>query len=190
MTMNFPMTFSTSRHNIKPVFFGISFPVVVLLCLLGAIIALEGIGSGQFAISDSVAYSLVRLNQLRMNNFISFRTISGSDFIFLCLLIFLKCFEISCFTFLTLSITFLECFISFALIVFFLAGFTIMLKSFSFMFVKLRNWFDLLAFITIFCLNCLRHNRLLYRRLMLEPVAVHTIAVGSFYYKLSVGFIK
>ena len=56
-------------------------------------------------------------------------------------------------------------------------------------FVKLRQRFFKLAFVAVFCLNGLRHDRYSNNGYRLEPIAAHS-AIGLFYYSLRRRTIK
>lgn len=62
------MTFSANRNNIKPMFFFVAVPVMILLGVCGAVMALESISSRQFAIFNSVIYSFSCFTAFRMTN--------------------------------------------------------------------------------------------------------------------------
>ena len=59
----------------------------------------------------------------------------------------------------------------------------------TFIFMKFRQWFNLLAFGTFFRYDCFSHNRFSIKRLLLEPFAAQS-AFGSFYYNTSIGEVK
>ena len=187
------MTFSANSNNIKQMFWFVAVPVMILLGGFRTIMAQQSIWAGQLAINNSLIYGLNGLLIFWMTN----RKAPESIFSFFAFSISFHCtFEFFCFAksflsnsaFIAFLIMFFCRFTFFAPAIFFctfqmayfaLASISILM---FWMFVKFRKLFDLLAFRALFCLNCLSHNRLLYRRLRLEPVAVHTTAVGSLYY--------
>ena len=199
------MTFFADRNNIKPMFRGIALVVVIYLCLCGAIMTLQGINWRQFASLNGVFYSILCLTSFGMANLKAKCFFSINNFTLFTLTISL----LRCFTFLALSIAFLissafltllmtfvcssaffsliiasPCgFAFFALVILFATNFTIrpIAVFCSTVFIKFRQRFDFFAFGTSFRYDFGSHNRLLYRRLRLEPVAVYTTAVGSLY---------
>ncbi len=156
------MTFNTNRNYIKPMFRGIAQVVMILLCLLGTIRALQGISTRQFTDSNSVIYSSF--------SFLAFGTSNTETF---------NCFAMSSFSFLALMIAFIGCFAFLSFLIFYLmrylARLTIMLKSIflTSVFVKFRNLFILLTFRTSFRYDFSSHNQLLISWLRLEPVAAY-----------------
>lgn len=169
------MTRNTHRNNFKPVFRCVTLVVMILLCWFWAVMALQRRRFGYFASQDYIIYS-----------------VSGPNLIWMSVIETLFC----CFAFLTLFVTFFCSFALFALMinslvefVFFSllirssANFTTTFKSIfmGYIVMKFRNWFDCLAFRTLFCLNCLRHGLFPFQKgSCLEPIAAHT-AVGSLY---------
>ena len=169
------MAISTNRNNIKPMFWFITVPVMVLLCLCGTVMALQGIRTGQFADSDSLICAPSCFYVFGMPNTIMFVADFPCDFAFFALCVgFLIGFAL-----LSLSIR-----IS--------ARFTTTLETtFSiFAFVKFRKWFDFFAFGTSFGYNWFSHSLFLYKRLRLEPVVGHLPIAGSLYYMPSWRIIK
>ncbi len=65
------MAFFTSRYNVKPVVRGIAFVVMVILCLCGAVMALQGIGLGEYTKLNSMGYSRFSFNFFGMSNMVS-----------------------------------------------------------------------------------------------------------------------
>jgi len=183
------MAFSTNWNNIKPIFRKVT-PMMILLCWMVSIMTKQGIRTRKLTNSDSLIYSFDGFHLIRIAGKKTFCCFSVHSFAFLALVISL----ISCFALFALFITFycclLRCFAFFSFLIFFNifqeANFALIMQSIfsTSILVKFRNRFDLLAFRATFCLNCLRHYFLLYRKFCLEPVAVHTTAVGSFYYRM------
>lgn len=114
------MTFLTNRNNIEPMFRFIAFVMVIKLCLRGAVMALKGIGSGQFAACNSIIHSVFCLAPFKMANGVIELSISNCNFVFIglpmafssgftlsCFLIFPLPFAIYSLTFLCLSVTFI-----------------------------------------------------------------------------------
>lgn len=155
------MTRNTYRNNIKPILRGIAFMMMVLFCLFGTVMARQSIRSGQFAISNSVAYSISSFSPTGM----CFIYFSSASFTFFCFSKFLA--KMISTRFAVMLITIPTC-ISFE---------------------KLRNRFGFLAMKTSFRYDCLKHNRFSNKRLCLEPVAAQT-AVGSFYINKDMELVK
>lgn len=60
------MTSSTSRHNIKPILFGISFMMMIFFCLMIPIMALQGVGPWQYSRPNSIVCSISCFNMFGM----------------------------------------------------------------------------------------------------------------------------
>ena len=176
------MTFNTNRKYIK------RFRVIwmmIFLCLRWTITAFQGIRSRQFTISYNYMYGTSCSALFRMSKTITF---SSSFAFFILSVTFFSYFALFCF-FIT-KITFTARNLPFFCLLIFLSIFRPtyytyrpMVVFISCTFVKLRNWFELLARTASFGYDCFRHNRFLNKRFCLEPVAAHT-AVGSTYYKV------
>jgi len=149
--VNRNMTHSTNRYNIELMSLCITW-MVILLGGLRAIVAESGIRTWQFASGNSMMYSIFSFSSFRMSNAITF-----------------ICF----FTCLALIFTFLTSFALFSFSIFSYnqcrAKLAVILKSSLFVFMKIRNCFDLLAFRATFCLNCFSHNQLHNSWLRLGP---------------------
>lgn len=167
------MTFKTNRNYIKEMFGFITEPMMIFLCLFTTR-AFQRIWAWQLATSNSMIYSFYR--------FVVFGTTSkiifASNFAFFCFGIlpaFFPACKFAFFCFLVLGYTFIIAFFTQVTITVFP----------RFVFGKFRERFNFFAFITAFCLNCLRHGRfsLNSERLCLEPVSGYIPVSGSFYYK-------
>lgn len=165
------MTFYTQRDNTKAMLRGIT-GVVIMLCLLSTR-AFESIRTNHFAITDSIIHSVQCFNFFRMINVISF-------------LILLTLFA--------LSITF---FSKFPLFGFFISTSSFFASGFAF-FTLFVSFFGSFTFVCLlifalrgsFCYDCLSHNRLLNRRLRLEPFVRPMRMSGSFYFNRKVEYVK
>ncbi len=151
------MTFSANRNDIKAVLFRITFVMMILLGLFGAIRTSQNIGSWQFAVSNSMSYSSSCFSLFGMSNMVLFHSFAIYFFSSFCLAIFFYFFQLTRFTNIKMSIF----------------G--------SLMFVKFRKRFGLFANPTSFGYDLLRHYFLLYRKFCLEPTAIHAV-VGLSYY--------
>ncbi len=190
------MTFNTDRYNVKPMPWGIAMPMVIILSLCGAVMALQAIGSGQFASSNGLPNSFAGTNFVRMTLYVA----SLCCFAFFCFGVFAGLNSSSYSTKLALRITpfcnlaFFALFIAFqynfafvCLVIVFLgfgeAYFAIVAKPIlsTTVFVKFRDRLSFFAMGTSFCYDLLRHGFFLSKKSCLEPVAALT-AVGSFYY--------
>jgi len=199
--MSFNITTLASRHYVKPIFGRITVPVMILLSRFMTIMTEQGIYTRQSTSLNSIIYGITGLESLRvfilktlvftlLINFTLFALVIvfPCNFAFWGLSIFLFCFTTNSLAFWTLPIAFLSSFAFIRLAISLGAlnttNFAIatMIVGMSFIFIKLRKWFDLFANGTSFDYYLLSHNRLLVRRLRLEPVAAYT-AVGSFYYR-------
>lgn len=175
------MTCNTSRYNIEPMLRFVAVPMMVLFSLFFAIrilqvvMALQSIRLGHFASPNSTPYSITSFSLFRMFNLIMSYSFAKNNFTLFALLIPFGCYFAFCSSTITkrsLEICHLA-FFSFLIfpVMNFTASFTVALKTiFSCaVLVKFIQWFEILATRTLFCLNCLSHNRLLCRRLRLEP---------------------
>lgn len=183
------MTFNTNRNNIKPMFFGVAFVVVVLFCLFRAIMAFQGIGARQLAIPysiiDSVSsliaigiFCLATLCSKFAYKFTSFALIITSVFSLsvFAMVVFPDGSFVNNLPFLALAIRFLILFFAyFALVAMFI--------FFAFIFVKFRNGFNFFAIATSFCYDLLRHSFFLTKKLCSGPVLGYIPISGSFHYK-------
>ncbi len=169
------MTRHTNRLNVKSMFFGVPFVVVVLSSSL-ATFTQQGIDFSQLALKNSSLYG-----------------ISGIYFFWVIGLLVIgmaKCpsFPRSCLsglTFFALFTSFTRCFIFIGFSITYYAFLTPRAKSVPprFVSVKLRNWLNFLALGTRFCYDLLRHGFFLIKRLCLEPLQTQYLC-GLFYYNI------
>lgn len=154
--MNNIMTFSTYRNNIKVMFWFITVPMMVLLCEFRATMALQSFRSRQFVVLNGIINGIAGFN--------SFRKFSSM---------------FSTFTYCNFS-SFFALIVMFK--IYFFAIFAFALKSIfsGTIFVKLRNFFNFLAFGTSFCFNRFRHGFFLCKKLCLEPLQDQFLC-GLFY---------
>lgn len=130
------MTHFTDRNYIKPILWEIT-PMMILLCLIGAITALQGIRAGQFPVDDSGSNGSTGFSLFGMTNCEMIYGFSAGRFAFFCLSILVTpLFGLFClvipssgdfafFAFFIFSITpFSSLFAFFALSVAFLNGLT------------------------------------------------------------------
>ena len=161
------MTFYTDRFDLK--WLGIV-RVMSFFRLLTTICAFESTCTGKFPRFNSVCHNSFCFMQQWMIKLVPF---SG--------------FPAHLFALFALPIAFMICFALFSpsilTEVFQLATFTgtLMTVFFSFVFVELRNRFDLLALGTFFRYDCFSHIRFLSKRYRLEPFARPFLVCGSFY---------
>ncbi len=198
------MAFYTYRNDIQPVFLCIAFMVMILFCLCRAVMTLKDIRSRQSTGSDSIIhhvfsfkiFGMMRIISICSNNpnfsaFFALSIMFSYGFAFLALDIALLIAFISSFPLFALSIAFFGFLTFFALLVFFVIC---QLASFAFIsvFAKFRDWFNLrrIAMVTDFGYDLLSHNRLLLRRLRLEPAAGYAPALGSPYFKQTMIAVK
>lgn len=197
------MARNTNRQNIKPVFWGIA-PVVVLPCLCGAIMALQGIDLGQLANLDGFFYSFACFYSFGVAGVVTIYCFGMGGFTFGSFSVFSICVANNFFTVFSLSILFIILFlinfVFFALPRMFLycfafgcfsiihinsvfARFTAILKPiFTFAsFVKFRKRLRILAFRTLFCYDLFRHGFSLTKKLCLESLRGQSLC-DSFYY--------
>jgi len=207
------MTFCAERNNIEPMFRCVAFPVMVMFCLV-ATGTFQAIGSRQLTTPDGIFYSPTSFNPfwvilgifvaIHLPFFaliIAFSCKQGfyaSRITGCCILIFFGCsMSFLCsFAHIAFPIKLPNSFAFFCLHTIFygLLGtvLAIRLKSVfgSSILTKLRERFNFFAFGTSFRYDLLSHFRLLVRRFWLEPVAVHTTAVGSLYCTQIGGVVK
>lgn len=183
------MTIHTNGNDVKPVFWRIAVPMMIFFGGLWTIMALQRIGMGQFTISDSIINGINCLSAVGMVDVVS-------------LIIFL----FACSTLIALAVSVFCCFPFFGFAMFSLCNhinrFTffgceimrmicrntqlairIMTIFFTRIFMKLHKRFDFFAFGTSFRYDLLSHNRLLVRRLRLEPSIEPISMSGSLYSK-------
>lgn len=178
------MTGNTYRNNIQPMFWFIT-GMMILLCLFFTIMTLQSIRSRQFACYDSVIDSISSFYRFGMTITIFVGRFLTSNLTFFALSGSL----LSSFTFSCLPVSFMDSLTLFALLILssFYEGalFAIRTKTNWTIksFVKLRQWFDLLAGATSFCYDLLRHFRfsLNNERICLEPNILPIRMLGSFY---------
>ena len=167
------MTHFTNRNNIKPVFWLIAVPVMVLLCRLRAVMTKQSIRAGQFASRNSVVCSSSSLSFFRIFNVIFLLSLPA----FFTFLITSRFFSMHVFALFCLSVFFHFCQ---------LASFTTtkMAIFMAIVFVKIRKQFDLLATSASFRYSCLGHSRfsLNSERLCLEPNTRPILVSGSLCY--------
>lgn len=179
------MTINTNRNNIKPMFRFITFVVMIMLSGLRTENAEQKSWRNQFACINCMIYSFSRFVFFRM--FFACKLLI--EFAFFTLIIFI-CPSFFCkFTFFRLRIPFMRQFSRFCFAIFSLfnrlTGFAIILITCCSVFVKFRNRFEVLAFRTTFCLNCLRHDLFLLKKgYCLEPVTGYAPVVGSLYFHI------
>lgn len=157
------MAINTYSYNIKPVFFGITFMVVVFLCLLFTSTN-HSVRTWQLAMSDSIKDTTSSLAIIALQIFFILFTFS----------VFAKIVTKIYFTIFTLSKYFI-CVIATRFTLVFMSVFG------RFAFIEISKWFNLFAFRAGFCYDCFRHIRFSNKRLCLGPCAAHT-AIGSFYF--------
>lgn len=137
------MTTFTKRYDLKRLCI---VWMMILFCLFGAIIAFQGICPRKSAISNSIMQGIVSFGLFRIK-FSMFAII----------------FTMFHFTFFTLMILFLVI----THTRFAISSITIFK---TFIFVKFRQWFAYLAFVTLFCYDDFRHNRFSKNGYCLEPI--------------------
>ncbi len=188
------MAFFTNGNNIKPILRGISFVMMILLCLLTAS-AFQSISSNQFARCNSVSNSITCFRAFwktiimffgifRANFFalFAFAIIFNNNLTLFCAIVFCGGY----------SLTLFACFCLISLLVIFrLAYFacTLMPVFYCLVFMKFRERFNLFAFKTSFCYDLLRHNQFLTNWLCLEPLRSQS-PCGLFYYTVNEGNVK
>lgn len=176
------MTFSADRDNIKPMFFSIAFVVMVVMSLISTSTT-QGFNTRQNTVSNGCKYLVACFCPFWVILFVVF----SCSLSFLALSVpFLKSFIFLCFAVTTHSFA-MNLFASFRFSVFLtplsITYFTLVVVAITISrgFVKLKDWFILLASTAGFCYGCLRHGFLLTRKSCLGPVTAHTV-VGSCYY--------
>jgi len=177
------MTIKTNRNNIEPMLRFVTL-VMVIVRRLFTTRTLQRIWSRQSIFFYRSIDNLTSFNALGITNSIC----KNSRFTF-----FAVCIAfLASLAFLALVIAFVRSLAFFALAVLFSTYFTMRLIAIfaTLVFRKFRKWFDFFALATSFRYDLLSHNRLLNRRLCLEPVAGHTPAVGSLYYSRPIGGVK
>lgn len=190
------MTFCTGRNNVKPTFRLVTFVVVVMLCLGGAIMALQSVRAGQFARYNSIIHGISGFGVFRMSNTMVFITGSLSSFTFLASSItfnrgfpFFCCSETS-----RMFATYF--FAPLCLVIFFRISrtarfaFTEVSIFHPFINVKFRERLDFFAFGTSFGYDLLRHNQLLNSWLCSEPNTRPILVSGSLYCTQIKGDVK
>jgi len=205
--MKILMTFCANRNYIETMFRGIAMPVMILLCLCGAVMALQGIRPRQSAGFDRIIDLFYSFTSFRMANLVEFyksTTISFSFFAFSKTIL-------NNFAFFTSGITFQMGFPLFGLISTVLSGPALfafagaLVDSFTFFsflvltliyilarsaprmmavfiaktFVKLRQRFALLALGAGLRYDFSSHNQLLNSWLRSEPVGSTILPIGS-----------
>ena len=203
------MAFYTNRNNIKPMVGRITFVVVILFCWIWAVMALQGIDFRQLTVFNSFNNSVMSFTLLRMMQMKLLYGIGTDSLKFFCLLVTfygglvffsLAMTLMSCFAFFALVITSLYIFAFLALhikfsrsLIFFSLCMLIHAISTTYFAIilmtifvgatimKFRKWFDCFAFGTFFGYDLLSHNRLLIRRLRLEPYARPVRVSGLLY---------
>lgn len=167
------MTFCANRLNIKPML-RLIVGMMVILCLFGAVFALQSVGAGQFASFNSKHYSVICFYPLWI--FPS---------------IILHCSLMAFFCFFGFGVLFHILF-HVRLEVFFIASLTSpLIATFcSMFFVKARKGFVFFAFTTAFCYDLLRHDLFLLKRgYCFEPLQGRSLC-GSFYFNIRKEFVK
>ncbi len=195
--MNIFMTRNTSRNNIKPMLWFVTFMVMILLCLMITVIAFQSLRMEQFASTNRVIDSIMGFCHFGMS---SFNSDISSSALFALIVTLCACFSFFSFTVLA-DIFAMNLFAVFSFIVFLViqsfiffvflgllplpfAIFTATIKAVfpASVLIKFRCRFDLFAHPAIFCYDSLRHGFLHIRKSCLEPVARYILAVGSFHY--------
>ena len=69
--MDIFMTFYTNRNNIKPMLCFITVPMMILFGLIGAIVALQSIDTGQFASLGSSVHDILCFFSFGMSQILS-----------------------------------------------------------------------------------------------------------------------
>jgi len=188
--MNFTMTFYTNRYNIKPMLRRIALVMVILLCLRGTIMALQGIGMGQFTSSNSIIYNVHGFSMIWIMSMKTLVRFTLRKFTFFAMGIMFS----GNFAFFTLPIFSLCNLIAFELLVFFLILFLLLTATkFADITMSIMHFWMFMKFGYAFCFfansagfkyDLLSHNRLINRRLRLEPVSGYIPVSGSSYCKL------
>ncbi len=177
------MTRNTNRNNIKPMLFSMAVPMMVFFSLVGAIMAFKLCWFGQISFYNFVIYCTSCFSALWITNVIQSR------------LLLIVCFTPIGFVILLAGFNYVSTTYFGRIIILtrdIRAFFAIVSTSVfsTFIFVKFRQWFDLLAFDTFSYYDLLGHNRLLIRRLWLEPVSGDIPVSGSLYYLNNLPFVN
>lgn len=180
------MAFLTNRHNIEPMFWFVTVPMMILLSRFMAIITQLSNWARQFTYCYCVSHGIACFPAFRMAK-----------------TRILACTPLSNFPFWSLSIIFVITLLvsyesSFVFLIISLGAgvLTIFTPIFvtirtSRVFVKFRKLFEILAFRATFCLNCLSHNVLsLSKNVLVRVDCRHIPAVGSSYYTGGISFVK
>lgn len=197
--MRFIVAQFASRHDIHPMFFGITEMMMPILRLFIAIKALFSFCFRQISSCYCHCNSISGLYSFRMKQTVFFMSyllcefsritfsIQGSNFsvlfsFFVCLLVLFEfigrlIFNSPFFVLFSLSLT---------LLIYYCANLTFILFSQSrvFAIVKFSEGFNFFAFVTSSCFNWFRHGFFLTKKLCLEPITAHTV-VGSLYYTIN-----
>ncbi len=179
--MDFIMARNTSRNDIKPVFGFISQTVVILICLLGAVMAIKITRFWEFIKFNSITYNTPGITFICVFFSTAFLCCSA----FFALTVSLRARFSNFSTTQTLAILLLRQFCLIAFSPFALAKLTLIMTSkFAFVkFCKLRNWLKLLAGTASFCYDWFRHNVLSSKKNVLVRADRASIALlGLFYY--------
>ena len=175
------MTFYASRYNIEPMCFGISFMVMVFLCLVRAIITRQVFRHNEFTSCNSTTYSTSCFDSFGIAGSGMNFTSSTCSFVFFALVVAF----LSYFTFFTLLIA-PSASLSFLCLTVFFDLFqpayfaTTSISIFAlFVFVKFRQWLEFFALGTYFRYDGFRHNCFLNKQFCLEPITAHTV-IGLF----------
>ncbi len=156
--MSFYMTRNTDSNNIKPMFFGIAFIVMVMFCLI-ATQACQSFGTRQFLKPNSFIQSLTGGNSLGVPKFITERIPKVSNFAFFGLLIAF----LAGFTLITLSVSLMGSFVFLCLAILLLTEAVAIFAPVpitiirAIIFVKFRDGFNLIASRACFCSTWFSH---------------------------------
>lgn len=202
------MTRYAHWNNIKPIFIGIAFVVMVLLCCFTTRTPKIG-GWFYFSRHYAIGYGVPGT----MFNGVFKILLFSSEFTFLVLSVF-SCVNCAFLGFIKslstipshfLSLLGVEVFFAsqfmrqfafYSLRISFSVGvgafFTIVVMPIfiKFVFIEFRKWFDLFATSALFCYDCFRHGFFLIKKLCLEPVVRHNLTVGSFHYTIEKRGVK
>jgi len=179
------MTFSTNRNDIESMLRRIAMPMMILFCLCGTVMALQGIWTAKFTRFYSVIYSVYCFTAFRMNfmvifiatilvdlSFLTFPVTFTASPLFLCLVItkispLMNSFAFFCFT---IFFAFLQEADSAIIPISIVAVCT---------FVKFRDWFCFFAGSASFKYDGFRHFCFSYKQRCSEPATSHALAAGS-----------
>lgn len=171
------MAFYTNRYNIKPMFGFVAFVMMILLCLYGTIMANQEFGRNQFANHNGITHSTSSFDSFGMVGTKTNFTFPTCYFAFFCLVVsFSRNLTFYCF-FITKFTSAMCCFALFCLVIFLIAfrladfAITLIAVFLAAVFVEFRQWLGFFAFGTSFRYDGFRHNRFLYKRFCLEPIA-------------------